>query len=136
MSRTAITTAAAARSNATCSSMATATLQAIDAITGSGNGVEITDFFLHTEPELWIANTLGSDITITIKAGSHNSAIASGMGDKEITIPAANDATSPALIQGIESSRFKYDNEGGLIVEFSTSATGFVWASGQKRGIG
>ena len=78
-------------------------------ITGAGNGIEISDFFfLCTEKHIDNSKIpSGSDKVIKLIAGEHASAVASGAGDKEITIEAARDAESPAMIDQIESARFK-----------------------------
>lgn len=136
MARTQVTIAKTVRTNTSPSAVATITKQAIDGITGAGNGIEISDFFLCTENTLIIENTTGSDKVIKLIAGEHASAVASGAGDKEITIVAARNATSPAMIDQIESARFKKDDGGGLVVEFETGMTGYVYAIGKSRGIG
>lgn len=136
MARTQVTIAKTVRTNASPSAVATITKQAIDDITGAGNGIEISDFFLCTENTLIIENTAGSDKVITLIAGEHSSAVASGAGDKDITIVAARNAASPAMIDQIESARFKKDDGGGLVVEFAAGMTGYVYAIGKSRGIG
>ena len=77
-----------------------------------------------------------SDKVIKLIAGEHASAVASGAGDKEITIEAARNETSPAMIDQIESARFKKDDGGALVVEFEDGMTGYVYAIGKSRGIG
>lgn len=136
MARTQVTIAKTVRTNASPSAVAAITKQAIDAITGVGNGIEISDFFLCTDNVLVIENTCGAAKDITLVAGAHSSAIAAGAGDKVISIAAARNATSPALVDQIESARFKTDDGGGLVVEFETGMTGYVYAIGKSRGIG
>lgn len=136
MARTKVTIAKTVRTNASPSAVAIITKQKIDDITGAGNGIEISDFFLCTENTLIIENTTGSDKVITLIAGEHSSAVASGAGDKNITIVAARNAASPAMIDQIESARFKKDDGGALVVEFEADMTGYVYAIGKSRGIG
>lgn len=136
MARTQVTIAKTVRTNTSPSAVATITKQAIDDITGVGNGIEITDFFLCTENTLIIENTCGENKVIKLIAGEHASAVASGAGDKEITIVAERNATSPAMIDQIESARFKKDDGGALVVEFETGMRGYVYAIGKSRGIG
>lgn len=136
MARTKVTIAKTVRTNTSPSAVATITKQAINDITGAGNGIEISDFFLCTENTLIIENTTNSDKVIKLIAGEHASAVASGAGDKEITIVAARNATSPAMIDQIESARFKKNDGGALVVEFETGMTGYVYAIGKSRGIG
>lgn len=137
MARTQVTIAKTVRTNTSPSAVAPITKQVIDAeITGAGKGIEISDFFLCTENTLIIENTSGADKVIKLIAGEHASAVASGAGDKEITIVAARNATSPAMIDQIESARFKKDDGGALVVEFEDGMTGFVYAIGKSRGIG
>lgn len=136
MARTKVTIAKTVRTNTSPSAVAPITKQAINGITGVGNGIEISDFFLCTENTLIIENTSGSDKVIKLIAGEHASAVASGAGDKEITIAAERDTTSPAMIDQIESARFKKDDGGALVVEFEDGMTGYVYAIGKSRGIG
>lgn len=136
MVREKVTIAKTVRTNTSPSAVATITKQAIDTITGVGNGIEISDFFLCTENTLIIENTSSADKVIKLIAGEHASAVASGAGDKEITIEAARDAESPAMIDQIESARFKKDDGGALVVEFEDGMTGYVYAIGKSRGIG
>lgn len=132
MSTTKVTIFKTIRTNVSPSEPVTITPQVIDAITGVGNGIEISDYFLCTECTLEVNNTTLEEKTVTIKAGKHSSAIASGAGDKTYVIP----ASTKIMIDQIESARFKKDNGGGLVVEFQTGMTGDVYATGKSRGIG
>ena len=131
MVRTAVTVHKPSRTNAPPSSIAI-TKQAIDAITGDGNGIDITDFFLSTGNQLVIENTTGSAKIVTIIAGPSATCVKAGVGDFDLSIP----LTSNKTINQIESARFKQDVGGSLYVDFETGMTGYVYAIGEARGIG
>ena len=131
MVRTAVTVHKPARTNQAPASTAVVK-QAIDAITGIGNGLDITDFFLSTSNQLVIENTTGSEKIVKIIAGPVASCVAAGVGDHNETIA----LTSNKTINQIESARFKQDVCGSLYVEFEAGMTGYVYALGEARGMG
>ena len=131
MGRTSVTIHDTSRTNSPPSS-ATITKQAIDAITGAGNGIDISDFYTCTDCKLIVENTTVSEKDVTIVAGPTASCVAAGIGDYTLAVAASTDK----VIDQIESSRFKQDADGSLFVEFETGMTGYVYAVGTARGIG
>jgi hypothetical protein len=134
MSRTAVAVGAPARTN-TPPSSGTVPKQAIDAITGAGNGIKFTDFFLNKNGKVFVENTSGSIKVVTLVAGLQSEAINAGVGDSEISVAIARNATSPLVIDQIESSQFKQTGD-DLFVEFEAGMTGYCYAVGEAAGLG
>jgi len=131
MVRTAVTIHKPSRTNSPPSAIAI-TKQAIDAITGSGNGISVSDFFTATGNKLIVENTAGVAYDVTIVAGPTASCVKAGLGNyvNEVAL------SSNKVFDQIESARFKQNADGALYVEFETGMTGFVYAVGEARGIG
>ncbi len=129
MTRTTITVNAAERSD-TPPSFANVTSTTIDAALVT-NGLEVSDFFSHSNPRLIITNTDASAKTVTIAAGTMAQCVKSAIGDYTISIP----ASGQVVIDQIESARF-LQSGGALHVDFETDHVGIIYATGTKRGIG
>lgn len=86
------------------------------------------------EPErtlLRVTNTHGSDHAITIKAGDYPPALASGQGDKAVTVAAT---TGVQWIGPLESGRF-LQNDGTMHIDVEASHAGTITAFRLPRGI-
>lgn len=99
----------------------TGNYQAIDSITGSGNGIQVTDFFNARDNYgfLVINNTYASAATVTLKAGGAYPQ--SAQGDLAVSVP----ASKVSLVRVENPARFS-QADGSLIAEFSASMTGFA----------
>jgi hypothetical protein len=129
MAKTAVAVSAPALTNKPPASGAV-TRQAIDAITGSGNGISFTDFFLYKNGRIIVDNTTGSAKDITLINGTANESI-NAIGDNVIEIA----ATTLEHIDQIESSMFKQTGD-DLYVEFETGMTGYCYALADAAGLG
>lgn len=70
------------------------------------------------------ANTNGSDRVATIKAGDNPPALAAGLGDLSITVPAT---TGVMVVTGLESARY-LQSDGTLEIDLAASFAGTVTA--------
>ena len=71
-----------------------------------------------------LANTNGSDRVATIKAGDNPPALAAGLGDLAITVPAT---TGVVWVGPLSSARFA-QSDGSLEIDLATSFAGTVTA--------
>lgn len=98
-----------------------ASYQAVDAITGAGNGIAFAcpkggKFFIH------VKNTNGSARVATVKASDEG--LAKNQGDLAVTVGAT---TGEQWIYLENLDRFK-QSDGKVYVEFAASMTGYVQA--------
>ena len=99
----------------------TGNYQAVDAITGTGNGIQVTDFFNARDNYgfLVINNTTVSAQTVTLIAGGAYPQ--SAQGSLAVSVP----ASKVSLVRVENPARFS-QADGSLITEFSTGMTGFA----------
>jgi len=104
--------------------------QAVDAITGVGNGVSVTNAFntKHDSLRVRVTNTHTSAHNMTFKAGTFINSI---LGDKAISIPASGEydilVSQPDRLQ---------QKDGSLVVEFDAGFTGTFAAIAEGSNIG
>ncbi len=129
MTRTSITVNTTTRTETPPSEPTALTITTIDG-TLQSVGLAITDFFNHKDSKLVVYNSVGSDKTITLVAGTNDKCIKKGIGNKSITITNG----SYELIDQIESARFD-SGDGDLYIDFESGFTsGTIYAVGTKHG--
>lgn len=130
MAYTAVAVAAPALTNLPPASAAV-TKQAIDAITGSGNGIKFTDFFLYKNGKVIVENTTVSAKDVTLVTGTQPESVNALANDTTIEVA----LSSTAVIDQIESSQFKQSGD-DLYISFETGMTGYCYAVADAAGLG